>query len=87
MIPYLGFERYPDLLAMTKRYHQIAYLSKNQGDEEDFQANDNKVEINDFSGGKEADPQQILSSLSHLDDYIVNDLFKSIIRLIELICR
>lgn len=47
-----------------------------------------KIEMNiDLSSGKEADPQQIISSLSHLDDYIVNDLFKSIIRLVELICR
>jgi len=47
-----------------------------------------KIEMNiDLSSGKDADPQQIISSLSHLDDYIVNDLFKSIIRLVELICR
>lgn len=46
------------------------------------------MEMNiDLSSGKEANQQQILASLSHLDDYIVNDLFKSIIRLVELICR
>ena len=41
----------------------------------------------DLSSGKEPNQLQITSSLSHLDDYLVNDLFKSIIRLIELICR
>lgn len=89
MIPYLGFERYPDLLQMTRRYHQIQHsASKAQGDDQEgFQAND-RMEMNiDLSSGKEANQQQILASLSHLDDYIVNDLFKSIIRLVELICR
>ena len=88
MIPYLGFERYPDLLQMTKRYHSIQNSVAKQGDDQEaFQPND-KMDMNiDSSNGPEANQLQILASLSHLDDYIVNDLFKSIIRLVELICR
>jgi hypothetical protein len=88
MIPYLGFERYPDLLQMTKRYHSIQSSVVKQGDDQEaFQPND-KMDMNiDISNGPEANQLQILASLSHLDDYIVNDLFKSIIRLVELICR
>jgi len=34
MIPYLGFARYPDLLQMTRRYHQIQNsVAKSQGDD------------------------------------------------------
>lgn len=32
MIPYLGFDRYPDLVMMTKKYHSIQNRGKASGD-------------------------------------------------------
>ena len=74
---------------MTRQYHKIQNgPAKNQGDDQEAIQMNDKMEMNKgFSAGKDPDRQQVTQSLSHLDDYIVNDLFKSIIRLVELICR
>lgn len=83
MIPYLGFDSYFDLLQMTRGYHnakggakQLMATPGDGGNEGEEKNNQNQS----------SQAQQILASMSHLDDPIANALFISIIRLIRYFC-
>jgi len=113
MIPYLGFEMYPKLLQMTRRYHQASSQSKKvvQADEgwgdQDGENGQADLMMLDMGGDGNADgqaagaggttpgddddakqgvQQRNLQSLKHLDDPIANELFISIIKLMEYFC-
>ena len=94
MIPYLGFYMYPQLIEMSRRYQDaINYQQKVTDSGSPMMEGDtaNIPEILDETidpVAKEAErAEQIKNSMQHLNDKIVCDLFISIIRLVEFICR
>ena len=92
VIPYLGGEKYFDLLEMCKVYNIDA---KNKAeDEDDDQEEFNFLEQNSEESGSVADSEamrerqeeKIKQSLKHLDDDIASELFISIIDLMTYFC-
>ena len=77
MIPYLGFEKYPLLLEMTRRYHKAENPEPkmtNSGHEEEAMLTHIQQEKNDDTLDEDGDEQAqkilIEASLQHLDDQI-----------------
>ena len=93
LLPYLGNDKYQDLLLMTRKYHNSGKSVQkvtDSGDIEDTQMT-HKV---DAELDKSIDPEEaaekrqevIKNSLKNLDDPIVSDLFIAIINLMKYFC-
>lgn len=85
ILPYLGFDKYPDLLQMAKKYH--FQLRGGKQDDKDSDDSDDPRESLKVSAAAGKSNIHIVSSLSHLSDPIVCELFIRIINLIEFFCR
>lgn len=93
LIPYLGNEKYQDLLQMTRKYHNCedsAQKVTDSGNIEDTQmthkANSDANKSIDPEEAAEKRQEIIKNSLKNLDDEIVGGLFISIINLIKYFC-
>lgn len=96
LLPYLGNEKYPDLLAMTRKYHNAAGNSKkvsdsgtSEAEQSTHLANQTIDSANNISATalEAAKADKITASLGHLNDPIVIELFIRIINLIEYFSR
>jgi hypothetical protein len=96
LLPYLGNHKYPDLLAMTRKYHNAAGNAKkvsdsgtSEAEQSTHLANKTIDSANNVSVSKleQEKADKISNSLSHLNDPIVIELFIRIINLIEYFSR